>query len=166
VMIQTDMFCFQCEQTAGGKGCTKVGVCGKDSRVATLQDLLLYQLKGIAYLGSKILAEGKKIDEGTTKFMMDALFSTLTNVNFDEKRFVRYILEADSVKENLKNQISNLDNLPAAVYYRPPEDVEKMITDGKKVGILADDIDEDIRSLRELLIYWLKRNGCICSSCI
>jgi len=156
VMIQTDMFCFQCEQTAGGKGCTKVGVCGKDSRVATLQDLLLYQLKGIAYLGSKILAEGKKIDEGTTKFMMDALFSTLTNVNFDEKRFVRYILEADSVKENLKNQISNLDNLPAAVYYRPPEDVEKMITDGKKVGILADDIDEDIRSLRELLIYGLK----------
>ncbi|WPX09870.1 hydroxylamine reductase [Anaerocellum danielii] len=155
-MIQTDMFCFQCEQTAGGKGCTKVGVCGKDSRVATLQDLLLYQLKGIAYLGSKILAEGKKIDEGTTKFMMDALFSTLTNVNFDEKRFVRYILEADSVKENLKNQVSNLDNLPAAVYYRPPEDVEKMIADGKKVGILADDIDEDIRSLRELLIYGLK----------
>lgn len=155
-MLQTEMFCFQCEQTAGGKGCTKVGVCGKDSRVANLQDLLLYQLKGIAYLGDQLLKQGKKIDQYTTRFMMDALFSTLTNVNFDEKRFVKYILEAQIVKENLKNQVGNLSNVPAAVDYRPPEDVEKMIEDGKKVGILADEIDEDIRSLRELLIYGLK----------
>jgi len=155
-MIQTEMFCFQCEQTAGGKGCTKVGVCGKDSRVAILQDLLLYQLKGIAYLGDQLLKQGKKIDQYTTRFMMDALFSTLTNVNFDEKRFVKYILEAQTVKESLKNQVGNVQNVPAAVDYRPPEDVEKMIEDGKKVGILADEIDEDIRSLRELLIYGIK----------
>ncbi|AZT90633.1 hydroxylamine reductase [Caldicellulosiruptor changbaiensis] len=155
-MIQTEMFCFQCEQTAGGKGCTRVGVCGKDSRVANLQDLLLYQLKGIAYLGDQLLKQGKKIDQYTTRFMMDALFSTLTNVNFDEKRFVKYILEAQTVKENLKNQVGSLQNVPAAVDYRLPEDVEKMIEDGKKVGILADEIDEDIRSLRELLIYGIK----------
>lgn len=155
-MIQTDMFCFQCEQTAGGKGCTKVGVCGKDSRVAALQDLLLYQLKGIAYLGNKLLSEGKRIDEFTVKFMMDSLFSTLTNVNFDERRFVGYILKADEVKENLKKQVNSLENSPKAVDYRPSINVEKMIEDGKKVGILADDIDEDIRSLRELLIYGLK----------
>lgn len=156
-MLQTEMFCFQCEQTAGGKGCTRVGVCGKDSRVANLQDLLLYQLKGIAYLGDQHLKQGKKIDQYTTRFMMDALFSTLTNVNFDEKRFVEYILEAQTVKENLKNQVGSLQNVPAAVDYRAPEDVEKMIEDGKKVGILADEIDEDIRSLRELLIYGIKR---------
>ncbi|ABP67215.1 hybrid cluster protein [Caldicellulosiruptor saccharolyticus DSM 8903] len=155
-MLQTEMFCFQCEQTAGGKGCTRVGVCGKDSRVANLQDLLLYQLKGIAYLGDQHLKQGKKIDQYTTRFMMDALFSTLTNVNFDEKRFVEYILEAQTVKENLKNQVGSLQNVPAAVDYRAPEDVEKMIEDGKKVGILADEIDEDIRSLRELLIYGIK----------
>ncbi len=155
-MAQFDMFCFQCEQTAGGKGCTKVGVCGKDSRVAVLQDLLIYQLKGIAYLGDRILADGGKVDENVVRFMLDALFSTLTNVNFDEKRFVKYILEADNIKENLKRLFSNLESAPLAVHYRPPSDVEKMIADGKKVGILADDVDEDVRSLRELLIYGLK----------
>ena len=81
------MFCFQCEQTIGGKGCTKAGNCGKNAEVAALQDLLIYELKGIGFYGEKLLEKGIKIDDETDKFVMDATFSTLTNVNFDPERF-------------------------------------------------------------------------------
>ncbi|MEZ0536344.1 hydroxylamine reductase [Caldicellulosiruptoraceae bacterium PP1] len=156
-MVETQMFCYQCEQTAGGKGCVKVGVCGKDNRVATLQDLLLYQLKGIAFLGDKLLKQGKEIDQETIKFMMDALFATLTNVNFSESRFIDYINDADKLKEKLKFAVGKIEGfIPEAVNYRPPSNVDDMINDGKKVGIMAEEMDEDIRSLRELLIYGLK----------
>lgn len=67
--FENSMFCYQCEQTAGGKGCTKVGVCGKTAEIANLQDLLIYQLKGIACYGKNILDQGKKVDESVSKFI-------------------------------------------------------------------------------------------------
>lgn len=153
--LQAEMFCYQCEQVAGGKACTKVGVCGKDSRVASLQDLLIYQLKGIAYLENEYLEKGGELDDELVDFFTEALFSTLTNVNFDEERFVRYILKADELKEEMRKLVKP-EGVPPAVNYRPPEDVEKMIVDGKMAGLVSDRTDEDIKSLRELLIYGLK----------
>lgn len=156
--MNNQMFCYQCEQTAGGKGCVKIGVCGKDPEVAALQDLLVYLLKGIGFYGQKSLEKGKKIDEETHKFVMDAMFATLTNVNFDAERFVKYIKKADEVKENLKELAGDIEEpIPDAASYKVPSTKEEMINDAKKVGIMADEsLDQDIRSLRELLIYGLK----------
>jgi hydroxylamine reductase len=81
------MFCYQCEQTNLGQGCTEFGVCGKESDVAALQDLLVYQLEGLAFYGQRLLEKGQSIDPSVHFFVIDALFSTLTNVNFDRQRF-------------------------------------------------------------------------------
>ena len=78
-----EMFCYQCEQTANGKGCTKLGVCGKTAEVANLQDLLIFQIKGISCYGKALLAQGKEIDKSVIRFIENVLFTTLTNVNFD-----------------------------------------------------------------------------------
>ena len=77
-----DMFCYQCEQTAGGKGCTKVGVCGKTPEIANLQDLLIYQLKGISFYAKHLLDSGLNVDKSIVSFIENCLFTTLTNVNF------------------------------------------------------------------------------------
>ncbi|MBZ4663939.1 MAG: hcp [Caloramator sp.] len=152
------MFCYQCEQTIGGKGCTKAGNCGKDAEVAALQDLLVYELKGIGFIGNELLNQGKSIDKEISKFVADACFSTLTNVNFDPERFICFLKEAEKVKENLKSQLKNLpSNVPECVNYKLPNSKEQMLQDAKKAGIMYDQtLDANIRSLRETLIYGLK----------
>lgn len=152
------MFCYQCEQTAGGKGCTKVGVCGKGPEVAALQDVLLHQLKGIGFYGRKALEKGLKLDSETHKFVMDALFSTLTNVNFDAQRFVELIRKADGLKAQLQEAAGPVGGkIPLAAQYRAPQTMAETIKDAPGVGIMADpELDEDIRSLRELLVIGLK----------
>jgi len=159
--MDNKMFCFQCEQTLGGKGCVKHGVCGKSPEVAGLQDLLVHLLKGIGFYGCEALAKGKKIDDETHAFVMDAIFATLTNVNFDPQRFVDYIKQADGIKEALKELAGEIEKpCPEAVTYRAPSTKAEMLEDAKKVGIMADkNLDEDIRSLRELIIYGLKGMG-------
>lgn len=155
------MFCYQCEQTLGGKGCVKSGVCGKNPEVAGLQDLLVHMLKGIGYFGQKAINKGKKIDQDTHKFVMDAIFSTLTNVNFDPERFVAYIEKAAEVKKYLQALAGDIDEVvPEIARYMPPNTKEEMLVDSKKVGIMVDEnLNEDIRSLRELLVYGLKGMG-------
>ena len=99
------MFCYQCEQTAKGEGCTKVGVCGKQPEVAALQDLLLYAVKGL----SLYAIEGRKVgvsDPEVNKFTCEAVFSTLTNVDFDADRFVLMINEAIRLRDALKGKVS------------------------------------------------------------
>jgi len=157
----SEMFCYQCEQTAGGKGCTKAGVCGKDAKVAALQDLLLHELKGIGYYGQKILAAGGKLESATHQFVMDAIFATLTNVNFDADRFVVFLREAAAVKQQLKARTASDDGkAPAPATYELPETMDEMLTDATAVGVMADaNLDPDIRSLRETLIYSLKGMG-------
>jgi hydroxylamine reductase len=155
------MFCFQCEQTAGGKGCTKFGVCGKDPRVAALQDLLVYELKGIGFYGEKLIEKDIEIEDRIDKFVMDGIFSTLTNVNFDEDRFVELLKEAEEIKKELKGKIAQCNcNAPEEALYELPEDKESMLKDAKRAGIMYNAaLNEDVRSLREMLIYGLKGMG-------
>ena len=150
------MFCYQCEQTAGGKGCTKVGVCGKTAEIANLQDLLIYQLKGIACYGKNILDQGKKVDESVSKFIEDCLFTTLTNVNFDSAVHIELLKESQKIKENLRKQ-ANCEIHRDAALYNLSNDKESMLKDSVKAGIMYDDkLNEDIRSLRSTILYGLK----------
>ncbi len=154
---ETDMFCYQCEQTAGGKGCTKSGVCGKNSQVAALQDLLVHQLKGIGFYANKAVEKGLVLGDEIDKFTMDGLFTTLTNVNFDEERLVELIKDADKVKVEVKALAGEVTEIFEGVDYKAPATKEAMIKDAKNVGIMADhNLNEDVRSLTELSIYGLK----------
>lgn len=152
------MFCYQCEQTAGGKGCTKVGVCGKDITVAGLQDLLIYQLRGIGYYGSSILEKGGETGQRADSFVMDALFTTLTNVNFDADRLVAMIKESAEIKEELKSRAEvKTHGIPAAALYKIPESKEQLLADSELACLTLDkERGEDISSLRHLLIIGLK----------
>jgi len=152
------MFCYQCEETAGGKGCTVRGVCGKDPEVAVLQDLLIYQLKGIGYWGQKLLERGVKPGADTDAFIRDALFATLTNVNFSPARFMQYIKEAEEIRKKLQAAVGETGSpVPLAARYIAPDTLEAMLTDAELVSLLADQKDgEDVRSLRHLLLYGLK----------
>lgn len=155
------MFCYQCQETVGGKGCTKVGVCGKTKEIANLQDLMIYTLKGISELGVKADEIGYEVD-GLDRFMMDGLFMTITNANFDKDRFLAKIKEGlklrDEIKENLKEKGVDLSNLKDAATFSVNSDddiVYKANNDKERVGVLATK-NEDIRSLRELITYGLK----------
>ncbi|WDV46884.1 hydroxylamine reductase [Clostridiaceae bacterium M8S5] len=154
------MFCYQCEQTIGSKGCTKAGNCGKNAEVAGLQDLLIYQLKGIGYCGMKLIEKEHEIDDEASRFMADASFATLTNVNFDDERFVEYLKKADEIKKRLRQSLGDISNVPKEVSYELPETEEAMLIDSKKAGIMYDEnLNPDIRSLREMLIYGMKGMG-------
>ncbi len=98
-----EMFCYQCEQTANGKGCTKLGVCGKTPEIANLQDLLIFQIKGISCYGKVLIEEGKNIDKKVISFIENVLFTTLTNVNFDVDVHVELLRESQEIKENLRD---------------------------------------------------------------
>ena len=154
------MFCYQCEQTVKGEGCTKIGVCGKQPDVAALQDLLNYVVRGL----SQVAVEGRKVgvnDQETNQFTSKAIFSTLTNVDFDPERFVALIKEAVAKRDALKAKVQaaggnmNFGNGPTTLV--PGSDTETLVAQGEKVGIHSDpDINADIVSLRELLIYGIR----------
>ena len=154
------MFCFQCEQTAKGEGCTKIGVCGKTPEVAALQDLLIYSLKGL----SLYAVEAQKVgvsDESVNTFTCEALFSTLTNVDFDPERFVKLIHQSVELRDSLKDKVvaagGNADFAEAAANFTPRDDLGGLVEQGEQVGIKTDpDADVDILSLKELLIYGVK----------
>lgn len=152
------MFCYQCEQTIGGKGCTRAGNCGKTADVAALQDLLIYELKGIGFYGEKLLAKGETIDAETDGFVIDAAFSTLTNVNFHDERFIGYLKEANRIKNTFKMKVGQVSEpVPGEAKYILPETVEEMYSDAEKAGVMYDkNLNEDIRSLKEMLIYGMK----------
>lgn len=96
------MFCYQCEQTVGGKGCTKRGVCGKSPEIAGMQDLLIYQLKGISIYGLGYLQGGENVPKDYISFIEDALFQTLTNVNFDEASHIEMLKKSQALKDQIK----------------------------------------------------------------
>lgn len=155
--MESAMFCYQCEQTLGGKGCVKSGVCGKNPTVANLQDVLIHELKGIGFYGQKNLEKGIKIRSEISKFVVDTMFATLTNVNFDPTRFFEYIEKAEDIKEELKGKLGKIKNVPKEADYKAPRTMEEMVKELDEVGIMADeDLDMDKRSLRELLIYGFK----------
>ncbi len=153
------MFCFQCEQTAKGEGCTKIGVCGKQPEVAALQDLLIYVVKGL----SQVALAAKKHGVPTTKvdrFTFEAIFSTLTNVDFDAPRFDALIRRCAALRDELKAavQVAGGASYPGGpADFIPAEDLAGLVSQGETVGIKTDpNVDPDILSLRELIVYGTK----------
>ena len=152
-----DMFCYQCEQTAGGKGCTKLGVCGKTPEIANLQDLLIYQLKGISFYARHILDSGLNVDKSIVSFIENCLFTTLTNVNFNVDDHVRLLKQSRDIKNNLKNMVGATEYITPAAAYELPETKADMLRDAPMAGIMYDKaLDPDIRSLRQTILYGLK----------
>lgn len=150
------MFCYQCEQTMGGKGCTKHGVCGKTPEIANLQDLLIYQLKGISCYAKPLIENGEVIDKEIVKFVENSLFTTLTNVNFDAEIHVELLKESQRIKQDLRKKAPT-GQYPDEATYNLSDTKEAMLKDAVKAGIMYDqDLDADIRSLRWTIVYGLK----------
>ncbi len=157
------MFCFQCQETARNLGCTVKGVCGKDQELAALQDLLIHVVKGIGVLGEKAVELGAR-DREAGLFVVQMLFSTITNVGWDKPWFTGAIKKALQVREGLKNRLieasggKSLEELLGKVHDSVTwysEDEKEYLEKAEKVGVLATE-NEDVRSLRELLILGCK----------
>ena len=155
-----EMFCYQCEQTAGGKGCTKQGVCGKTAEVANLQDLLLYQLKGISVYARALAERGEKIDERIVRFVENCLFTTLTNVNFDAEVHVDLLKQSQKIKEELQQRGKKAgiaEPKTAQAVFSLPETKAEMLRAAEVAGIMYEQgLDPDVRSLRMTILYGLK----------
>ncbi len=163
------MFCYQCEEAANNEACTVRGVCGKSPEIAHLQDLLIWLLKGISFWGVRARRNLGIVETDTDLFVAKGLFATVTNVNFDPDRYVAWISEAVSRRDALRARAQGrcrglhgadacADDLPEHATWAPKTfDAQVLGMKGQLVGIMADpQLDADIRSLRELLIYGLK----------
>ena len=150
--MEQKMFCYQCQETAGCKGCTLSGVCGKTPDVAAMQDLLVYASKGICAVTTALRSEGKEIPSGINHLITLNLFATITNANFDKEAIVARIQATLDAKQTLLGQLSNPEALPEAALWDGSGDWEQK---ARTVGVLATK-NEDIRSLRELITYGLK----------
>ena len=152
------MFCYQCQETAKGTGCTVRGVCGKTSDVANLQDLLLFILKGLAHYRVQLRALDA-VDHSADRFILDGLFMTITNANFDKQRFVEKIKEAINLREQLKQTFLDKGGKPEKITFEgafwTANTLEEMESKAGFVGVLSTE-NEDIRSLREMLTYGMK----------
>ncbi len=152
-----EMFCYQCEQTANGKGCTKLGVCGKTPEIANLQDLLILQIKGISCYAKCLLKGEDHIDKSIVSFIERVLFTTLTNVNFDADAHIELLRESQKIKDKLRNVVGGIDNPKIYATYDLPETKTQMLKDAPIAGIMYDkSLDPDIRSLRQTILYGLK----------
>lgn len=172
------MFCYQCQEAAGCTGCTKVGVCGKQPETAKSQDLLIYVAKGVSLLNTKAKANNIKV-EGVDAFVVDSLFTTITNANFDTNVIIAQVREGLRLREEIKTELekagvesfntttSFFDKLKALFGAKPEtadihdaavwtaSSLEELFAKAETVGVLATE-NEDVRSLRELLTYGLK----------
>ena len=154
------MFCYQCEQTAQGQGCTKGGVCGKSPQAAALQDLLIHALKGLALYA----VEGRKVgirDQEINHFTCEAIFSTLTNVNFDPDRLATLIKACVTHREELKKKVQSAGGMVNLSYsaagFKPAPKLEGLVEQGEGAGIKSDpETNPDILSLKQTLIYGIK----------
>ena len=154
-MAQKNMFCYQCEQTAKGEGCTVGGVCGKSPDVAALQDLLVYALRGLALYALEGIKKGVKIP-GQDVFTAEALFATLTNVNFDQDRFPAYIKKAVELRSQLKAK-TGADLKDAAALFSPAADLNGLIEQGAAVGLKSDpSVPADLLSLQHIVLFGIK----------
>ncbi|HAT82270.1 hydroxylamine reductase [uncultured Eubacterium sp.] len=151
--MENKMFCYQCQETAGCKGCTVSGVCGKKPEVAHMQDLLIYVTKGLSAACVKMREAGKAVSEEVNHMVTVNLFTTITNANFDLDQLRSRVTKTLEMKEALLQELGSEESLPKAALWNGTEDQyeAKAVT----VGVLATE-DEDIRSLRELITYGLK----------
>jgi len=146
------MFCYQCQETAGGKGCTVRGVCGKNEEVAKLQDLLIYTLKGISDIVIKGKIDISKINSKNYE-VLNSLFMTITNANFDDGSIEKQIVKMIAIRDELKNAVS-VNNLSDAAIFTV-DSRESMLEKAATVGVLSTE-NEDVRSLRQMITYGLK----------
>ena len=153
------MFCFQCQEAAHGTGCTKIGMCGKTPEVSDLQDLILFLTKGIAQYTTRLRDERQIEMPEANAFIMNALFMTITNANFDGPRFEREIIRAQELREEVRLRAVeagiDVSDLNCECVSWSGTTLEEMQEKAKNVGVLSTE-NEDIRSLRELLMYGLK----------
>ena len=154
-----EMFCYQCQETHKNQGCTVRGVCGKDAEVAALQDLLIWTLKGLSF----VAVQGRKrglSDPEADLFVADALFTTITNANFDPSRFVELVKKAVALRDGLKARLTKAvkGKLPEFATWSPKVgDEAELVAKGRTVGVMAGPaLNEDVRSLQQLLTYGLK----------
>ena len=152
--MEPKMFCFQCQETAGNKGCMFGGVCGKKPETANLQDLLIYVTKGLSEITTRLRSEGKEIPAAIDRLITTNLFMTITNANFDEDRFIDRINETLSSRDELFEQLHDDTGLSDAASWQYRTAEERTLK-ADKVGVL-DTGNEDLRSLRELTLYGLK----------
>jgi hydroxylamine reductase len=163
----SDMFCFQCQEALKNSGCVVKGMCGKTADLANLQDTLIYTLKGISFWGTR----GRKMgvsDPASDRFVAEALFATISNVNFDPQRIAALIYRAielrGALKQRAQAKCQELHGNPCpgsgpdwACWKPTSQRLDELIAKGLAIGIMADpNLDPDIRSLRELLVYGLK----------
>jgi hydroxylamine reductase len=153
---EENMFCYQCEQAAQGTGCTKIGVCGKQPDVAALQDLLVYGLKGIAFWANEARKAGKK-DAEIDRFMIEGLFTTVTNVDFDAAAIEKIIRKGAAIKDKAKVLAGPVSStIPAAAQWQPAADLDGLVQQGEAHGLKSDAIDPDVKSVQEIIIYGIK----------
>ncbi len=150
--MENKMFCYQCQEAAGCKGCTMVGVCGKKPDVAAMQDLLVYASKGISAVTTALRNEGKPVPAEINHLITLNLFTTITNANFDKQSIEERIRMTLDAKKELLSQLNNTAGLPQAALWDGSGDWEEK---ARTVGVLSTE-NEDIRSLRELITYGLK----------
>ena len=152
--MENAMFCYQCQETAGCKGCTKAGVCGKSPETARMQDLLIYASKGLSEITTRLRNEGKEITSDVNHLITLNLFTTITNANFDISVFYDRVSMTLKVNNDLINKLKNKENLSKVALWTA-ETNEEFEEKAKTVGVLKTK-NEDIRSLRELITYGLK----------
>jgi hydroxylamine reductase len=150
------MFCYQCEQTAKGEGCTVLGVCGKDPQVAALQDLLTYAIKGLSLVAHQARQAGIS-DPGVNRFTAQAMFSTLTNVDFDPQRFLPMIKQAVDLREELKHRMGKNDWPEEAANFTLADTLNELVAQGEAHGFKSEQgWDPDAASLRDTVIFGLR----------
>ena len=150
----SEMFCYQCQETARNTGCTKKGVCGKSADVAGLQDFVIWQTKGLSEVAEKVKSEGGALPENLGFLICENLFGTITNVDFDPKTQEARIANTLKVKGSLLDSLKDKSHLSQAALYSN-NDPSAWAADAKTVGVLAEE-NEDLRSLKELIVYGLK----------
>lgn len=152
--MENNMFCYQCQETAGCTGCTKAGVCGKSPELARVQDLLIYVTKGLSAVTTALRDQGETVSPETDHYITTNLFTTITNANFDDEIFYARVAETLKIKNDLLAGIKDTSKLSAAALWSS-DDRAEMDRKAAVVGVLATE-NEDVRSLRELVIYGLK----------
>ena len=150
--MDQNMFCYQCQETAGCTGCTRSGVCGKTPDVAAMQDLLVYVTRGLAAVTTALRAQGKRVSPEVSHLVTWNLFTTITNANFDEAAITQRVAETLKVRDSLLSQVEDPAALPEAARWDGSGDWKAK---ARTVGVLSTQ-DEDVRSLRELITYGLK----------
>ena len=153
--MENRMFCYQCQETAKGTGCTMRGVCGKLPETAGLQDLLVYVTKGLSAVTTQLRAEGKEVSEQVNHLVSLNLFTTITNANFDDEAITAKIVETLTCKEQLLKQLDDASKLPEAAKWNGCVGEFAAKAASPEVGVLSTE-NEDVRSLRELITYGLK----------